>query len=458
MQALFFTHLTSHNTIIMTSVSTSHSSWNRLFWIGRILLWSLFCALGARLAFSFAFPSAGFSFDFRNPGAAKNTIMNPRTNTNDPRGNGRVKTNETLLFDASPFGNFSTGTVEIQRENMAASTEGGIVIVRKSQKAFFLPEGAPAPFPAGSLVRHGEQFFLIANDGTWRIFANETHVRDLGYDPNAFLQMTEDDFLTHQEGTPIEPGTLPNGALIVSNGNFYELQDGSLTPFSSREAFLAAFPESWALQRSDDFVKSFPPAEQVIGFPSSSLLAFADGVFIMDSTTPRAIGSVDIFTALGYNWGDVFPASDEDISLSQKGKIVDFGTPHPNGTVLFDTDTNRYFLILNNEKRLIMSDTIRDAWLRGRHPVAVSSQSLSTTTSCILGKESWFSKTSSCTVSLDAFRELPGNSYEISLKTPSGTDIREATITFGSSITKDTLLFSLSRLKQRIFSRYESTP
>lgn len=433
-------------------------TWNRLFWTGRILLWLLFFLFGAKVFFSFAFPSATFPFDFRNPGAAKNTLMNPRTDIGDPRGNGRVKQSEALLFDASPFGFFSTGTIAIQRENNAPSTEGSTVTVRKSQKAFFLPEGRPAPFPANSLVKSDGRFFLIADDETRRAFANEESVRNLGYDPNAFLPATENDLSSNPEGTPIEQNTLPNGALIVSNGNFFDLQNSSLIPFSSREAFLATFPESWALPRENDFVQNLPLAERVTGFPSSSLLAFADGVFLMDGSTPRAIGSVDIFTALGYDWNDVLPASDEDVSLSQKGKIIDFGMLHPDGTVLLDTDTDQYFLILHGEKRPIRSTAIRDAWLRHRHPIMVSSRSLSATASCTLGKESWVSKTSLCTFPLGIFEGLPGNSYEFSLTTPHGTDIRSASVTFGSAITKDTLFFSLSRLKQRILSRYESAP
>lgn len=432
--------------------------WNRIFWTGRILLWSLFFLFGAWIFFSFAFPSATLAFDFRNPDAAKNTLMNPRTDAHDPRGSGRIKPTETFLFDASPFGFFSTGTIAIRRENDAKSIEGGSITVRRSQKAFFLPEGLSAPFPPNSLVRSDGQFFLIADDGTRRAFANEESVRNLGYDTNAFLPAIESDLSSNPEGTPIGQDALPNGALIVSNGNFFELQNGSLIPFSSREAFLATFPENWALQRENDSVQNLPLAEHVIGFPSGSLLAFADGVFLMDGSTPRAIGSVDIFTELGYNWNDVLPASDEDVNLSQKGKLVDFGMLHPDGTVLLDTDTDQYFLILRGEKRLITSSTIRDAWLHNRHPIIVSSRSLATTASCVLGKESWFSKTSLCTFSLDALVGLPGVSYEFSLRTPHGTDIREATATFGSAVTKDTLLFSLSRLKQRILSRYESTP
>lgn len=175
--------------------------------------------------------------------------MNPRTDAHDPRGSGRIKPTETFLFDASPFGFFSTGTIAIRRENDAKSIEGGSITVRRSQKAFFLPEGLSAPFPPNSLVRSDGQFFLIADDGTRRAFANEESVRNLGYDTNAFLPAIESDLSSNPEGTPIGQDALPNGALIVSNGNFFELQNGSLIPFSSREAFLATFPENWALQR-----------------------------------------------------------------------------------------------------------------------------------------------------------------------------------------------------------------
>jgi hypothetical protein len=440
------------------SSSSLPKLWNIVFITGRVILWSIFFFGMFTFAFSLFFPSFDFVFDFENSKAERNTLQSPRTDTGDPRGNGRLAESEMLIVDASIFGDFSNAIIGVSGDDSVRALESGSVSIRRSQKAFLYPEGSLAPFPKGSLLRFGGDYFQIAPNGTRKRFPSEDAVRSLGFDPNVFLVASSEELLLHRDGGSVEfsGDEPPSGSFIHSDGIFYEWRNGKLIPFVSRESFLARFPENWALPRDVSFIRARTVSDEWRGYPSGSLLSWGDGVFLMDGESPRPILGVDIFLSLGYSWDDVRPANDEEISLVPKGKFVDVSVPHPDGTVLLDTRENRYFLIEEGKKREIRGETILHAWLGNRHPILVSSESLQTRASCVL--EEGFSPLSSyyleCSIPLAALREFHGDTYEFSIDVPADTDIRRLDVSFETSVSKDSLFRMLSKLKERILSRY----
>lgn len=430
--------------------------------IGRVLLWALFLFVMSKAAFPILFPSYDFSFNFENPARKSNSLENPRTNNGDPRGNGRLNADETLLIDASAYGDISQARVRLSGDDNVASLKEGFVSVRRSQKAFFYPEGTPATFPIGTLIRQENQYYAIDPDGTRKRFPSERSVRALGYDPESFLLVTKEELgINRENGFVVLVGDDPqDGAFIRSDDTYYEWRGGELIPFVSRESFLARFPDSWALPRDISFVESKPISDRWQGYPSGSLLAWGDGVFMMDGETPRPILGVDIFLSLGFSWDDVRPVNDEEISLSEKGKSVFFNASHPDGSVFFDTFAQKYFLIEDGEKREIRGEALRRMWLGNRHPIEVTSESYEKKATCVLQEE--FSPFSTyilqCTVPLDALTGLPGDTYEFSIDTPAATDIRTMDVSFDTTVSEQTLLGTLSKLKQRIISRYIPAP
>lgn len=435
--------------------------WNRIFLAGRVILWGVFFFGMFVFAFSILFPSQAFTFNFDNSKAEKNTLRDPKTATGDMRGDGRLGSNETLLIDASAFGDFSDVSVLLSGSDESLPIESGSVSVRRSQKAFFYPEGNSAGFPKGSLLRFGDTFFQIAPNGTRKSFPSEEAVRLIGLDPASFLSVSSEEFLANRDGGAIDfsEADPPSGSFIRSDDTFYEWRNGKLIPFVSREAFLARFPESWAIPKDISFRETRTLSDDWRSYPSGSLLAWGDGVFLMDGESPRPILGIDIFLSLGFSWDDVRPASDEEISLVQKGKFVDFSVPHPDGTVFFDTEERRYFLIEEGKKREIKGEALLQSWLGNRHPILVSSKSLTTASSCIL--EEGFSPFSSyaleCSLLLEALVSLPGDTYEFSIDLPIETDIRRMDVTFESSLKRETFLRTLSKLKNRVISRYIPT-
>lgn len=435
--------------------------WRRAYFTGRFLIVAVFVVGGIFFVFSVLFPPQAFFFDFKNSKSQANTLADPRNTSGEPRRNGRLESNESLVLSASVFGEYSAIDISVAGEDDASMIQSGSVSVRRSQQAFFYPSGEPAGFPSGTLLRESSGFYRIAQDGSRKQFPSESAIRAIGLDPDSFLAVSEEELSFNPDGgsEEVSADTPPDGSFIRSDSTYYEWRDGILFPFVSNAAFLARFPDAWAIPKDVSFVNSHTVSETWRGFPSASLLAWGDGVFLMDGTSPRAILGVDIFLSLGYSWDDVIAVSDEELSLEQKGKPVDFGVPHPTGTVIFDTLENRYFLIENKTKREIRGDSMKKFWIGSRHPVSVSSESLVRVSRCDLSEtSSLFSSYSlACSVPIESLGDLPGDTYEITLTLPEKTDIRRIDASFKTTVAGSTLRARISKLKDRVLSRYLPT-
>ncbi len=437
--------------------------WRQIYFSLRVLLWGIFLTSMCLFSFSILFPSSDLSYSFSNSGSKTggNKLERPRSDDGALIENGKVPKGRTFLVDAPVLGDFSRAQIHLSLNNASdlSKLQNIRATAKRSQQAFFYPKGSPAAFPEGSLLRDGDTFFLIDPNGSRRSFPSEDTVRSLGYDPSSFLLASDEELSSNPNGDPIsvivDSENPPEGAFIRSDETYYLWKNKTLFPFVSSGAFLERFPQSWALVRDAAFIKNHTVSEEWIGYPSGSLLAWGDGVFLMDQSSPRPILGADIFLSLGYSWEDVRSVSDEEISFAQRGKFVDISVPHPNGTVFFDTKDNRYFLVDNGALREIRGDSMLRLWLGKKHPVEVSSDSFERESSCTLADTSIFSDSqTSCSLSIENLASLQGDTYEFSLDFPKSVDIDKIDIVFESSIRAHTLIETLSKLKSRILSRY----
>lgn len=393
--------------------------------------------------------------------------MNPRTSAGLAENSGKISRNEAFFIDASAFGTFSHLSVKLHGKNSESIPESGTISVHRSQKAFFYPEGDPAPFPEGSLLKNDGTYFIITPSETKELFGTEQEVRMIGYNPEIFIPVSKEEISLYpdqkKDASAIN-GYSPNGTFFQIDENFYEFKEKKFFQFVSREAFLYRYPESWALKRDSSFLTMAQEEENIsdtwIGYPSGSLLSWGEGVFLMDNNTARPILGIDIFLSLGYSWNDVRPANDEEISFSQKGKFIYFNAPHPDGSVLFDTKEKKYFLISKEKKREIQGESKLRLWLGDRNPISVSSESLTKRSSCSIQKKfSYFSgHFAICSVPLDILENFSGNSYEISFNAPTETNMDRMDVSFKTSVNQETFLKTLSKLAQRALSRFIPIP
>jgi hypothetical protein len=323
---------------------TSHipEPWNRRYVIARILLVLVFIAAGIYFAFLVLFPSQSSLFDFKNPQASKNTLLDPQTPDGASLEKGNVTSTVPLIIDAALIhGDYSLLNITIIPDKKSALPEG-VVTIQKSYRAFLLSEG---------------------------------------------------------------------DAISEENTNTNNFQSGAL-------------------------------------------LSFADGVFLIDGNQVRPIGDAIIFEGLGYHWEDVMPASEEDMGLFEKGKMVILGNMHPNNTVFYDPDMQKYFLIRDGKKHEIVNEAIAKSYLRGTHPIIVSEKSLSTMQSCPLELGGFLIKHYACATPIDTFKNLPGDSYRLSLQFDNNASFQNIQTVFADTVSISNMKTSLSQIKQRIMAHY----
>ncbi len=323
--------------------------WDRRYMIARIFLVLMFIIAGIYFAFLILFPSQFLSFDFKNPNSAKNNLLNPRDAYNMPLDKGNITSLIPLIIDAPVIqGDYSVFRISALIDKKFINSQSnfklpiGEITLRKSYRAFFLPEGAP-------ITEHN-----------------------------------------------------PNPAPIHSG----------------------------------------------------SLLSFADGVFLIDGNLVRPIGDASIFENLGYHWDDVKPASEEDMGIYEKGKIVLLGNMHPDGTVLYEQDTKKYFLIQNGEKHPLLNETVAQSYLQSMHPIEVSSVSSTMVQGCVFTLSGIFNKSYECETPIDALASLPGDTFQISMQLDHDIAFQNMAVEFTDAVNNKNMRQSLSQIKQRIASHY----
>ncbi len=362
-------------------------------------LWAGLLFLAGSFLFHTLFPTIETAFDFRNPQSSKNTIRDPRSDTGYSRTNGKVEMNGTLLANTSAVGSFSALSVALRPENKSDIPETLSFSIRRSYRSFFFPTGPALTTPA-----------------------TET--------------------------------------LFVIDKTYYALRSGTLYPFISEAAFLSRFPMETALPETEMLLRKYPLSEEYIGYRVGSLVAFADGVFVItDEKEMRPIGSADIFLALGYHFEDVLPVNEEELGIYHRGKIFLIGDTHPDGTFLIDQDTHTYYVIDHMFKRPVTGAAL-DFFLKRQTPILVSSVTSAETASCNL-QPAFFGRTFSCTVRSDRLVSGFGNDFEIALSDGStDIDINSLSVAFETTVNDRNMRTLLSQIKQRVLNRlgYGNTP
>jgi hypothetical protein len=246
--------------------------------------------------------------------------------------------------------------------------------------------------------------------------------------------------------------------LFRIDGNIYLLSEGILSRFTSEAAALSRYEPSDIADEDPSFLTRYPISDEWIGFRPGTLLSFADGVFVVYGETEiRPIGSAEIFQAIGYDWNDIIPASEEEIGIYKRGKIILPGTLHAPGTLFYDTDAATYFTIDGADYRRPITDpSFISFFLRHTHAIPVSERSLETASRCTLRAGTLFPREYSCEASLENIRTITGNDYQFTITAPSDIDIESMTITLNRSPEQGNFLSTLRQLKSRLLDRYSN--
>ena len=377
------------------------TSEQRRYTILRVLLYLLIVLITIFFALRVLFPTITQSFDFRSPASSKNTLLSPRSPELVPRTNGKIEQDGTLIADTTVVGDFSQANIQATLEKNSAVPETLSFTLQRSYQSFFYPTG-----------------------------------EKISYFP-------------YQD------------SVYFIDGTYYALRNETLYPFVSEQAFLSRAPKDHVFTDFDTTLfNRYPVSETWLGFRVGSLLGNAAGVFVVVSETEvRPVGSAEIFLALGYNFDDVIPVSEEELGIYQRGRILLLGAAHPDGTLLLDQDTDTYYLIDQGTKRPLvqpMPGYYLDFLTKERHlhPIVVSSQASEKTVTCTLTPD-FLGRSLSCAAPLTNLIPGFGNDFRLVITTPeTAIDINALSVSFETAKNKQNMMTLLSQIKQRLLSRF----
>jgi hypothetical protein len=423
----------------------------------RIMLHIVFVIAIILITYRILFPTISMVFSFANVNSLKNTLVSPRiSSAPDKTTKGQIGTNETLLFNANPVGNFSTANFTFTTDEKSAGMEKFDVKLRKSYQAFFYPNGKPAGFKNGTLLSSSGSYYIISDDKL-RKFSEAATVLEFGYSKNSFLEVSQNDLLFNEIGDEIgSADSYPDDTLFAIGETYYQMRNKKLFPFVSTRAFFSQFEANQAIIKNEDFFNSYPVSDGQLGFADGTLASFEQSAFILSEGKSYPIADAETFMQMGFDWDNVVSVNSEELNIYKKQKQFDRNQPHPNGTLFFDQATETYFTIKNNEKHPIENATVIKNYSKQKFVIANSKES-ATSVSCLLEKSFTSRRKYHCDVPIDSFEKFLGNDYQIETKFTNEARISDIEATFSTPFSWLNLRSSLSKIKENLRNNYIPT-
>jgi len=402
----------------------------RPYLLWRVALLSTFIVGTVFVILGTAFPNARKHFGFQVYHGAENTIADPRYPDGTAAESGLVQKGQMLMSNASASGDFSKITFSFRRETGSTPPSGTVSVIR-AYRSFLVPEGAPVGFRDGSLLSSEGRYFL-ASEGTLRPFPSEADIRRRGYEPASFLSVAPESVAASEEGPEIVPNeSLPDGTVIVFDDRRYLVQDGSAVPFSSTRAFLSRYRNKDALQVGKDTFSALSESDERIGFLDGTLISYGEAVYAVEGTMLRPIDSPETFLGKGYGWDSVIAATGEEFGIYERGRLYTEQQPHPDGTIFFDTETERSFLAEKGMKREIPPAVLSQ--FSAITPVPVHEADLG---GCVLRGNS---KRLSCEIAWNPDSAGVGAEYQVSFVPDHDVTLRDMDFTFSREMNQKNL-------------------
>lgn len=419
----------------------------------RLLLHIVFALTMLFIIYRILFPIVPLDFAMDTPNSTKNTIANPRVQQNGEfPTKATMQGNETLLFNADPVGQFSKANISIELAKNQTGIENTKVSISKSFQAFFYPTGEPIGFKDGTLLSTADGSYYLISNKKLRKFSNTDIIIKMGYPKSAFIVVSQEDLRLNKKGDDInDSAAYPDDSIFAIDDAYYQLKNQQLVAFVSTRAFLSQYKATMAISKNTDFLSTYPVAETFLGFCDGTLGSSADSVFILSDGKSYPIENSVTFEAMGFSWDDVVPLTSDELGAYKKQKQFTNSDPHPNGTIFFDQEENKYFIIKDKQKiPLEITSTIATY---NQKPIIANSKSSQTEATCLLKKSFLSSTNFQCAASLENIGSLLGNNYQISAKFPTTAKIKTLSATFSTPMTIGNLRNSLSIIKNRLKNR-----
>lgn len=342
-----------------------------IFRIG--LVFSLVAVLAA-IAYTLIFSTQHFSYTYLTSEQQGEQVLEMPTGFDGaPFENGRVPAHEILHTYAGTAEDISSASVRVTLRRIEEMPDTISLSIRRSYRAFFLPEGDPL-------------------------------------------------------------SGMPEERVLAIDGLPYLLMNEMLHPLTSEAAALSWTTAEEVLPAKNDTFDVFPLDNAPVGYRPGTLLSDEREIFVVDGEGfLRPVPTLAVFEALGFSAEDVLSVDSSDFSTHTRGAALTASDTQPDGTILFDVDTNRHFLVEDGKRHLLESEKYRNMFLELSTPITVTSDAFHATVSCELVRHPTFRNRYLCTIPTDSLDAFPGRSYEFSLNPNQDIEIENIEISLHQS-------------------------
>lgn len=173
--------------------------------------------------------------------------------------------------------------------------------------------------------------------------------------------------------------TYLDGVLLQDSqdGGIYLIRGGKKHPFLSKSAFLSRYNSfDRVLPTNPADLKKYPTG-QPIKYPNYSLLQIpSGGIYLLDDDTLRPIASREAFRLLGFNPEEIIQVQTKDIFFYKIGQPISEKSAYPTGALLQDKTTGGVYYVQNGVKQPIIARELIKLYYSHKKITPVSPQEL----------------------------------------------------------------------------------
>jgi len=187
--------------------------------------------------------------------------------------------------------------------------------------------GAPIKYPNFSLLTTDDGTVYMLVNEKLKKFESKEVLRTLGYNPEEFELITQDELATYELGDPITlASSYPAGALLQDKktGGVYYVIDGNKYPIIAKEIMQINFPKMKISAVSSEELDKYPRLDSVkIKDGTIVKSKESSAVYVIANGLKMPISSMEVFEGLGYKWSNVKEVSEKALSNILQGNYLD---------------------------------------------------------------------------------------------------------------------------------------
>lgn len=170
------------------------------------------------------------------------------------------------------------------------------------------PDGADLTFPNYSLLKNGDNYYLVDYD-TLRPFASHEVVRAIGYYPDEFIEVTSADMAGYTLGQTITAETKNTTGRLVrakENNALYYLKENVCHPITDEQIAKINFPGMKIEKMAINALQNYEVGG-MLKFRDGALLGIkgSNKIYVIENNKKRHIASEEVFNGYGFDWKNI---------------------------------------------------------------------------------------------------------------------------------------------------------